>query len=166
MTVELVQRVRDCPVDVEAYLSRVSRILERLEIRGRSLSLAFVDDEEMRGLNHTWRGRDRTTDVLSFAQELPPGADLEGDAKPPRGDVIISVERARLQAEARDASLGGVGYGLLDELTFLTLHGVLHLLGHDHVSEEEAEEMEALETRIFGEFSEHPPRSPHQEGAE
>ena len=104
--------------------------------------------------------------MLSFAQEAPPAVGNDADPMSPLGDVIISVDRAGVQAEERDASLGGVGYGLLDELTFLTLHGVLHLLGHDHVSEEEAEEMEALETRIFGEFSEHPPRSHHQEGAE
>jgi len=131
MTAEVVERFRHPGVDVEALGDRSQRILQLLDVRERPLSVALVDDAEIRALNLRWRGQDRPTDVLSFGQGEPEGGPIAGAPPPPLGDVIISVERAEVQARERDASLGGVGYALLDELTFLALHGVLHLLGHD-----------------------------------
>ncbi|AVX20028.1 MULTISPECIES: rRNA maturation RNase YbeY [Carboxydocella] len=108
---------------------------------GAEVSLVLVDDEEIRRLNRDYRGKDMPTDVLSFAQrerlEEEPEftSPLETEVL---GDVIISVERA--EEQARD-----YGHSLKRELAFLTVHGVLHLLGYDHQTE--AEEAEMLETQ-------------------
>ena len=77
------------------------------------------------------------------------------------GDVIISVETALRQARDRDGELGGVGYGVEDELTFLIVHGVLHLLGYDHMNSEDARVMEEKERTLFSAFSSHLAREQH-----
>ena len=85
------------------------------------LSVVVVSDRVMRGLNREWRGRDRTTDVLSFAQREGPGGAPDGLL----GDVVISLETAARQAAER-----GVRVGV--EAERLLIHGLLHLLGYDH----------------------------------
>jgi probable rRNA maturation factor len=100
-----------------------------------SLSITLMDDEAMRKLNHKHRGMDRATDVLSFASGDDPG--------PERllGDVVISVETARRQAADYDAALQTEIYRLL-------IHGLLHVLGHDHERQAYRTEMEAEERRL------------------
>lgn len=101
------------------------------------LSVALVDDATIQALNRDFRGQDRPTDVLAFAMR-------EGEAMPePRpgepellGDVVISVDTARRQASER-------GRPLLDELTMLLAHGLLHLLGYDHATKAEEKVMSA-----------------------
>jgi len=86
------------------------------------VSLTFVDDDEMRALNRQWRGKDKTTDVLSFSSwegEPLPGAD---DVV---GDLVVSFEQAARQARA-------LGHGLDVEIAVLVAHGLLHLVGLDH----------------------------------
>lgn len=88
----------------------------------RGLGLVFCGDRLMRTLNRSWRGLDRTTDVLSFASGetgVPESVD------PMLGEVIVSIPRCRLQAEEQ-----GVDAGV--ELVRLVVHGVLHVLGYDH----------------------------------
>lgn len=106
------------------------------------LSVLFVGDDHMRGLNREWRGKDSTTDVLSFSQ-------LEGSAAPKPGamlgDVVVSVDRLRSQA-----AVGG--WSADQELVRLVLHGVLHLLGFDHENEDDARVMGAEECRIVREL--------------
>lgn len=99
------------------------------------LSLLFTDDAHVRVLNRDWRGKDKPTNVLSFpAFEVAPG-----DPVPPMlGDIALAFET--VQAEA------GLEQKPFDHhLTHLIVHGLLHLLGHDHEDDEEAEAMEALE---------------------
>ncbi|MBM3561229.1 MAG: rRNA maturation RNase YbeY, partial [Alphaproteobacteria bacterium] len=100
------------------------------------------DDAELRALNRNWRGRDKPTNVLSF----PAGDDGETAAAQARalwlGDVVIAAET--VQAEASDA-----GMTIADHLAHLVVHGVLHLLGHDHELAAEATRMEALERAIL-----------------
>ncbi|MDQ7794087.1 MAG: rRNA maturation RNase YbeY [bacterium] len=86
------------------------------------LSLCLVDDPAMAELNRQYRGQDGPTDVLAFPQLGGPGP----EGLPPHlGDVVISVERALTQGETLES-----------ELTFLAIHGVLHLLGFDHLDAE------------------------------
>lgn len=127
---------------------RVTKLLARLEVEDAELSLLLTGDAEIRDLNASWRGKDAPTDVLSFPQDdlpRPPGV--------PRtlGDVVVSVERADRQ-RARGAlprlALDGP-WSLADEVTFLVLHGVLHLLGYDHIEDADADEMEALESSLL-----------------
>jgi probable rRNA maturation factor len=104
-------------------IERVARECAREFGAGLEVSVSLVDDEEMRRLNAKYRGVDSTTDVLSFEQD---GLVL--------GDIVISMEKARAQAEE-------YGHPLERELAFLTAHGMLHLMGYDHVTEEDAREM-------------------------
>jgi probable rRNA maturation factor len=97
------------------------RSLDFLEESGGELSIALVDDDEIRSLNARWREIDRPTDVLAFAQR-------EGDEHGPSellGDVVISVPTAKRQAVER-------GHSLDREIAELLVHGLLHLLGYDH----------------------------------
>ena len=101
------------------------------------LTIRVVDREESRMLNHTYRGKDSDTNVLSFIAELPEGIEL-----PLLGDVIICAPRVVEEALAQ-------GKELHAHWAHLTVHGVLHLLGYDHQQDDEAEEMESLETSIL-----------------
>jgi probable rRNA maturation factor len=110
-------------------------MLGHLELDDVELSIALVDDGAMKELNHSYRGKNRPTDVLAFAMregELP---DDDGML----GDVVISVDTARRQA-ARN------GRSLLDEMTMLLAHGLLHLLGYDHDTKSK-EKVMAAKTR-------------------
>jgi probable rRNA maturation factor len=110
----------------------LDELLDALAPAGASFGARFVGDRTMRALNRDFRGKDRTTDVLSF----PGGPTPDGDHL---GDVVISVPQARRQAAA-------AGHPLGRELRILLLHGILHCLGHDH--ERDGGEMERLERRL------------------
>ncbi|MBW2228992.1 MAG: rRNA maturation RNase YbeY [Deltaproteobacteria bacterium] len=118
---------------------RARAVLRALGHARSELSIALVDDFEIRRLNDGWRGLDRSTDVLSFSL-------LEGEGQRHRGellgDIVISVETAASQASARRR-------GLDDEVARLLVHGVLHLLGHDHEDDEDARVMRAEERRVW-----------------
>jgi probable rRNA maturation factor len=107
--------------------------------QGRAeLSLLFTNDEGICRLNRDWRGRDRPTNVLSFPQpESPPGAEPQPQGRL-LGDVILAAETV-----AREAALAEKP--LEDHMAHLIIHGFLHLLGHDHETDPEAELMEQLE---------------------
>lgn len=102
------------------------------------LSLVLSDDLELRALNRRHLERDLPTDVLSF-----PSASIDPETGTPYlGDVIISVERAEEQAKK-------AGHSLEAELQLLVVHGVLHLLGHDHAGDQEKAEMWGAQARIL-----------------
>ena len=101
------------------------------------LAIRIVGAAEGRALNRRYRSRDHATNVLSFAAELPPGLRL-----PLLGDLVICAPV--VAREAREQ-----GKPLAAHYAHLTVHGVLHLLGHDHQDEGPARRMEALETRIL-----------------
>ena len=105
-----------------ALVRRTARAaLHHLGVAPCELSIALVDDREMRALNRTWRGKDATTDVLAFAQSEGEGAATPGLL----GDVVVSTATAARQARRRGEALDG-------ELGTLVVHGILHLLGYDH----------------------------------
>ena len=111
-----------------------------------SVSIIFVDDEMIQQLNREHRRIDRPTDVLSFSQlegeemgVLPEGEPL------PLGDIVISLERCREQAEE-------YGHSFERELGFLTAHGMLHLLGFDHQTPEDEAVMMAKTEEVLGEL--------------
>ena len=94
----------------------------------------LADDRLQRALNHQFRGKDRPTNVLSF-DTAPAGF----------GDVVLALETVQAEAEAQ-------GKSLADHVTHLVVHGVLHLMGHDHVGAAEARRMEHLERAILAEL--------------
>jgi probable rRNA maturation factor len=102
---------------------------------GSELSVVFSDDAHIRRLNSGWRGKDKPTNVLSF----PAFPVMSGEKLPPMlGDIVLAAETVAREAELE-------GKPLDHHITHLVIHGVLHLLGHDHEGEAEAESMEALE---------------------
>jgi len=143
--VALVNRQKRYAVNSASLLAFVRNVRRRLSLREREFNICLVDDAAIRRLNAAYRGKDKATDVLSFPWS---------DSKAPResralaagegsdelahflGDVVISVETARRNAAAE-------GHSTLNEIRWLVLHGVLHLLGHDH--ERDSGEMVALE---------------------
>ncbi len=132
LEIELQGSERISELDLPAVRSWLEGLVRALDPTALTFAVKLVDDQEMRVLNRQYRGRDATTDVLSFpGEDTPEGRHL--------GDVAVSVPTARRQA--RDA-----GVTLAEELQTLLLHGVLHCLGHDH--EVDDGEMEALERRL------------------
>ncbi|KEP89470.1 rRNA maturation RNase YbeY [Aeromonas caviae] len=104
------------------------------------VTVRLVDEAESRELNHTYRGKDKPTNVLSFPFEAPPGLEL-----PLLGDLVIC--RQVVEAEAVEQ-----GKPLMAHWAHMVVHGSLHLLGYDHIEDEEAEEMEQLERDIMQEL--------------
>ncbi len=152
MPVSVVQQCRHVRVDRVA-LARHGRAV--LKACGRSrgvVDVQLVDDAAIAEINEEWRGIAAVTDVLSFALQ-------EGEAMPGTeellGDVVISLDTARRQAAAlerawqRSTGDAACGYGVQEEAAFLLTHGILHLLGYDHMRAAEAEVMEALERTLM-----------------
>ena len=102
-----------------------------------AVAVVVDDDERIRTLNRLWRGLDKPTNVLSF-----PSPDTQPGATRTLGDIAISYETAAREAAAEDKSLA-------DHVAHLSVHGFLHLLGYDHESDDDAEEMEGLERAIL-----------------
>lgn len=101
------------------------------------VSIRLVGDDEGLALNQRYRHKDYATNVLSFPAELPAGIDL-----PLLGDLVICAPVVAREAHAQRKAPR-------EHWAHLTVHGVLHLLGHDHIEDAEAVRMEALETRIL-----------------
>ena len=101
------------------------------------LGIRIVDEAESQSLNHDYRGKDRPTNVLSFAMELPEELELVM-----LGDLVICAPVVAREAAAQDKSLQA-------HWAHMVIHGVLHLQGYDHIADDEAEQMEALEIRLL-----------------
>ena len=121
---------------IETFLKAAIEILNLGDIE---VSIVLCDDSFIHPLNREYRGKDQPTDVLSFAQR-------EGDFADPNdpmlGDIIVSLERAAKQAKSRK-------HPFSQELSLLLVHGLLHLLGYDHIEDDDAEIMEALEKELL-----------------
>lgn len=107
------------------------------------LGLTLTDDETIAALNGQWRGKDKPTNILSFPTRPIAVGEMPG---PLMGDLVLALETCELEAEDQ-------GKSPADHFTHLVVHGFLHLLGHDHIEEEEAERMEALEVRVLADLS-------------
>ena len=108
-----------------------------LQGRHAELGIRVVDEDEGRRLNRRYRGRDKPTNVLSFPADLPPGVDL-----PLLGDLVICAPVVIREAGEQNKDVTA-------HWAHLTVHGVLHLLGHDHETSVEAGLMEAQERRVL-----------------
>lgn len=101
------------------------------------MCIRVVGDGESRALNSQYRGKDKPTNVLSFPCELPPGVDL-----PVLGDLVICEPVVNREAEEQNKTPEA-------HWAHMVIHGTLHLLGYDHQDDDEAREMEALETKLL-----------------
>lgn len=117
------------------------------------VAVSFIPDEEMRALNNRTRSVDRVTDVLSFPaivfKDFSDRTLFDADVNPETclyglGDVVICLGQARRQAEE-------YGHSAKREVGFLALHGLLHLLGYDHVTADDEKVMTALQNKILSE---------------
>ena len=126
------------PEEIEANVRAAAEMVGQLYgVENGEVSVTLTNNEYIHTLNKEYRGIDRPTDVLSFALNESEEPDMvDGPAVNVLGDLIISVERAEEQA-------ADYGHSLRREVAFLTVHGMLHLLGYDHMEDEEREEMEA-----------------------
>ena len=126
------------------YLNEVlDYAIKKLKIDNSIFDIIFIDDKEMHKLNKEYRGIDRTTDVLSFALNDNKHIDAFINSL---GDIFISIPKMKSQA---------IEYGHSEkrELSFLALHGLLHLLGYDHtLGKKEEEEMFGLQKEILSEL--------------
>lgn len=137
----------------EDYVNLINRILQfAAEQEGiakeAETSVTFVDNKEIQIINRNYRQKDEPTDVISFAMQEQEEGEIPiiGEELPVLlGDIVISVDRAKEQAKEYEHSLDR-------ELGFLALHGFLHLLGYDHITEDEEKEMFTRQEEILYEF--------------
>ena len=141
LTIEISRNSEGWPEALDARAEeavRAALMQSKAKIAGAAeLSIVLSNDAEQRILNRDWRGIDKSTNVLSFPQIEPFGA-VQGLL----GDLILA--RETLVREA-----GEMGISFEDHFTHLVVHGFLHLLGYDHMDDDEALAMEALETQIL-----------------
>lgn len=116
--------------------------IKKLNVKDSVFDIIFIDDEEMHRMNKEYRGIDRTTDVLSFA--LNDNKHIETMINS-LGDIFISIPKMKSQAIEYNHSEKR-------ELSFLTLHGILHLLGYDHMEKSDEEIMFGLQKEILSDL--------------
>ena len=134
--IEVVNRQRKMPLDCERWRKFVEKAWQVIPTSAEGVTVAFVSDRAMRELNRLWRHKQGTTDVLSFPVEQDEFEKMEGSSL---GDVVISVEQAARQAKEN-------GLTLEQEIAQLILHGLIHLCGYDHSTDDG--EMNKLELRL------------------
>jgi probable rRNA maturation factor len=141
LNIEISRNSDGWPEDLDARAEQAVRAAltqSKAKVTGAAeLSIVLTDDAEQRVLNRDWRGIEKSTNVLSFPQIAPFGA-VQGLL----GDIVLARETV-----AREA--GEMGISFADHFTHLVVHGFLHLLGYDHMDDDEALAMESLETQIL-----------------
>jgi probable rRNA maturation factor len=130
VAVEILNRQRRYALNADRLAEVARGALTAVGRADAELTVTVSNDRRLHGLNRTFRGKDRPTDVLSFPYD---------EAGGPIGDVVISVDRAAAQAGER-------GHSLQRELELLTLHGTLHVCGFDHETDDG--DMDRLERRL------------------
>lgn len=135
-------------LDVEANISdtvneAVQKVAELYGLDNAQVSITLTDNPHIHEINRDYRKVDRPTDVISFALNEGEEPEIEGGAPiNVLGDIIISVERAKEQAQ-------DYGHSVRREIAFLTVHGMLHLLGYDHIKEADRKEMRKEEDFVM-----------------
>ena len=114
-----------------------------LKIKNPLLNIVIVDNDRIRQINKEYRNKDAVTDVISFAFEEV--EDVKYDDVRFLGEIYISYERCKEQASE-------YGHSIRREFSYLAVHGLLHLLGYDHMTEEDKKVMRALEEEILNEY--------------
>ena len=114
-----------------------------LDLKEVEFNIIIVDNEKIHAINKEYRGIDRETDVISFALEDDKSMILVGNRV--LGDIYISIDKAKEQANLYNHSLKR-------ELCFLSIHGLLHLLGYDHMTKEDEEKMFSLQKEILDKY--------------
>lgn len=142
LEIDILREAGDWAPDAEELVRRAAE--HAYVVAGPSeeaeLCVVLADDPFVQALNKTWRGKDKPTNVLSFPTgDMPQAEPVQTTLL---GDVVLALETIEREAQEQRKSFA-------DHLSHLVVHGVLHLLGHDHEVDAEAEEMEALERDIL-----------------
>ncbi len=144
LDLQLATEAGDLPTETE--LRRWVGLALRQRTADSELTIRLVDAEEGQELNRTYRHKDYATNVLSFPAEVPDGPDGEPLLDIPLlGDLVICVPVVEREAREQNKALEA-------HWAHLVIHGCLHLLGYDHIDDEEAEEMEGLERQLLAEL--------------
>lgn len=150
MHIDFHDKTNSVPTDFIDVLQRVLEFARKKEgvSDEAEMSVNFVNNREIQELNRNYRQKDEPTDVISFAMQETTDGEVnfnEPDMPILLGDIVISVERTKEQAEE-------YGHSLEREFAFLAIHGFLHLLGYNHLNEEDEKEMFAKQNDILNEF--------------
>jgi probable rRNA maturation factor len=130
-------------VDVKELDKVIQFACKHMEVDNPLLNIIIVDNEKIREINREYRNKDAVTDVISFAFEEV--SDFEYSDIRFLGEIYISYERCVSQAE-------DYGHTVKREFCYLAVHGLLHLLGYDHMTDEDKKEMRTLEEEILSEY--------------
>lgn len=122
------------PSELELWANAV---LKYEGLTEQEVTIRFTDEAESQSLNHEYRGKDKPTNVLSFPFEAPPGIEINL-----LGDLVICAPVISREAEEQQKKVG-------DHYAHMTVHGLLHLMGYDHIDDADAEEMESKEIYIL-----------------
>ena len=128
-------------IDQRKIRSTILKILKILDCADKEISLSFVDDENIKQLNKQYLGKDKATNVLSFSLQEGEYGDINPQIM---GDIIVSVETAQRDAIKENLTV-------TQELEFLIIHGILHLLGYNHenTTKKETNKMQQEEKDLF-----------------
>ncbi len=138
--VEFFNETEDQVEEFEEVKKVIAYAIKHLNLEHLEFNIILVDNERIHEINREYRNVDRPTDVISFALEDNSEIKLKGNRI--LGDIYISIDKAREQAKE-------YGHSLLRELSFLAVHGFLHLLGYDHMKEEDEKVMFGLQEEIL-----------------
>lgn len=127
-------------LELDILKEYVKYITKKLDIDESIFNIIMTDDEEIQELNSKYRGIDKKTDVITFA--LEDGDDFKNPCIRVLGDIYISVPTAYEQAQ-------NYGHSRIREICFLATHGILHLLGYDHIKESDEKEMFSLQEELL-----------------
>ena len=130
--------------ELDTVLKVLDSALKKENLDNVSFNLIIVDNEYIHELNKTYRNIDRETDVITFALEDEDSIVLPSDERV-LGDIYISIDKAESQSEE-------YGHSLLRELSFLAVHGFYHLLGYDHMTEEDEKVMFKKQEEVLEEY--------------
>lgn len=119
-------------------------VVKKLKLEKCEFNIIIVDNKKIHEINKEYRGVDRETDVISFAMEDE--MDVKYDNFRLLGDIYISIDKAKSQAIE-------YGHSLLREICFLATHGILHLLGYDHMEPDDEKEMFTLQNELLDEYN-------------
>lgn len=145
MKILITNRQAIVDIDLLRVKRSLGKILEALGKKDREVSLVFMDDEGITDINRQYLGRDCSTNVIAFSMNEGEFGSINPSVL---GDIVISAETA-----LRDAQAGGLS--IEDELDYLMIHGILHLLGYDHELPGETEEMRRKGKEIFFTLTKH-----------
>ncbi len=129
--------IKDTSINEEILIDTLQQVINDLGKGESELLIRMVDKNEIQNLNKTYRHQDKSTNVLSFPSDLPIEIDEEI-----LGDVVICLEVVKQEAQDQQKTF-------LDHLTHMAVHGTLHLLGYDHIEDDQAKTMESLEVEIL-----------------